>query len=80
MGSRNEAKDTRYKEKMVVWDEFQVALDLSKKRNEDPPLKPIDPHSTADPPKQLTQKPRKPSWKDVESPMIQCICSTAQCV
>jgi len=54
MGPRNNAKDTRHKEKMVVWDKYQVALDLLKKRNEDPPPKPVDPHVTADPPKWLT--------------------------
>jgi hypothetical protein len=37
MGGRNNAKNTRLNEKMVVWDEYQKAVELAKSRNKDPP-------------------------------------------
>jgi len=80
MDMRNVAKDNRYKEKMAVCDDHQAACDLSKSWNEDPPPKPNDPHSVSDPPKKLTQKPIKLIRKDIESPMVQCMCSTSYCV
>ena len=45
MGQRNNAKDTRHKEKIEVWTEYLVLVEASKKQNEDPPSKPDDPHS-----------------------------------
>jgi len=62
---------------MVVWDKYQKAVERAKSRNENPPPYPNDPHTVSDPQKKMKQKPRKPSRKDIKSPMVQCMYSTA---
>ena len=74
MEERNEAKLERYRAKMEIWDRYQQMKKAAETAGDPAPP---EPNYRGD---KMTRKPRKPGTKDLESPLVQCMCSTARCL
>jgi len=75
MNERNDRRLSRDQRVQAVWSDFDKRRAEAEKNNEDPPPFPKHPISG----KELRRKPPVVSNKDLESPMVQCMCSTATC-
>ena len=74
MQERNELKLDRYSAKMEVWNRYQQMRQAAENAGDPPPPNPSHNGDV------MNRKPRQPGAKDLESPMVQCMNSTARCV